>query len=472
MKPMTLAALLATLISTQMPAYTQADRPLRLSEDGHSIIRADGSPFFYLADTCWELFHRTTREEATEYLEDRAAKGYTVIQAVALAELDGLRSPNSYGHLPLVDLDPARPATVDGPGNDYWDHVDYVFAEAERLGLYIALLPSWGDKWYQRWGTGPVVFNEQNAATYGEWIGHRYAERNVIWIIGGDRNPERNEHFAILNAMADAVRKADSGRNLMTLHPQGACGSSQFYAQESWLDFNSRQNGHEPEYARYSMTLEDYRLQPAKPVIDIEPLYEDHPLRFDAANFGHSVAIDVRRPLYWDLCNGAAGHTYGHHSVWQLYLPGRDPINGPLMGWKDALQQPGAVQMQHARRLFMSRDFLNRVPSPELIVASAVPTAEPGAGRYRFAAIRGADHSWAFVYAPIGRSFKVNTGELSGDRLRAWWFNPRNGVATLAGEFAKTEQHRFISPDAGEDLDWVLVLDDASRNFPAPGSER
>jgi hypothetical protein len=45
--------------------------------------------FFWLGDTAWELFHRLTREEAERYLENRRAKRFTVIQAVALAELDG-----------------------------------------------------------------------------------------------------------------------------------------------------------------------------------------------------------------------------------------------------------------------------------------------------------------------------------------------------------------------------------------------
>jgi hypothetical protein len=67
---------------------------LRLSPNRRFIVRADGAPFFYLGDTAWELFHRLTMAEAELYLRDRAAKGFTVIQAVALAELDGLRTPN------------------------------------------------------------------------------------------------------------------------------------------------------------------------------------------------------------------------------------------------------------------------------------------------------------------------------------------------------------------------------------------
>src|SRR5690349_18692927 len=63
---------------------------LKVSDNHRFLAREDGACFFYLGDTAWELFHRLNREEADRYLENRASKGFTVIQAVALAELDGV----------------------------------------------------------------------------------------------------------------------------------------------------------------------------------------------------------------------------------------------------------------------------------------------------------------------------------------------------------------------------------------------
>ena len=84
-------------------------QPLRVSENHRFLVTTDGRPFFWLGDTAWELFHRLNREEAAVYLADRAGKGFTVIQAVALAELDGLSTPNASGRGPLHDHDPTRP---------------------------------------------------------------------------------------------------------------------------------------------------------------------------------------------------------------------------------------------------------------------------------------------------------------------------------------------------------------------------
>jgi hypothetical protein len=60
--------------------------------------------------------------------------------------------------------------------------------------------------------------------------------------------------------------------------------------------------------------------------------------------------------------------------------------------------------------------------------------------------------------------------KISGAKVKAWWFNPRNGEASMIGEFPNQGEKEFLCPSNGENLDWVLVLDDASRNFPAPGS--
>ena len=462
---------LAVLLSLSLSIAVQAAMPrLRVSDNHRFLVKEDGTPFFYLGDTAWELFHRLNREEASRYLEDREKKGFTVIQAVALAELDGHMAANANGHLPLVDLDPTRPDVRDGPNNDYWDNVDTIVKRAESLGLFIGFLPTWGRFWHDPTKDGKPLFNEANAAIYGEWLGKRYRDKPIIWILGGDRSVDNEQQKAVIRAMARGLRKGDGGNHLFTLHPPGGNGSSTWFHDDDWLDFNMRQNGHQAEFTgRYDQTRVDYDRTPVKPVIDGEPIYEDHPVSFDAKKLGHSIAADVRRPLYWDLFSGACGHTYGHHSVWQMWAPGRNPINNPLMPWFEAIDQPGAGQMQFGRKLIESRPFLTRIPDDSVIVTDRVSTSVPGAGRYRFVATRDESGSYAMVYVPIGRKFKVRMDKITGATVKAWWFNPRNGEATAMGEFPNTGEREFLPPNAGEHLDWVLVLDDAAKAFPVPG---
>src|SRR5205085_2502535 len=78
---------------------------------GHFLVTESGQPFFWLADTAWELFHRLNRAQAEHYLEIRRQQCFNVIQAVILAEMDGIHIPDANGHLPLLG--------GDRPANDY-----------------------------------------------------------------------------------------------------------------------------------------------------------------------------------------------------------------------------------------------------------------------------------------------------------------------------------------------------------------
>ncbi len=438
---------------------------LRVSKNRRHLVREDGRPFFWLGDTAWELFHRGSREAANHYLSTRRRQGFTVIQAVALAEFDGLGTPNPCGETPLRDNDPAR------PNDAYFEHCDYVIDRAAELGLWVAVLPTWGDKWNDKWGAGPVIFTPENAAAYGRWLGERYADRpNIVWILGGDRPVTEELHHRTVAAMARGLRAGDEGAHLISFHPCGGQGSAQYFHGEDWLDFNMRQTGHVVGFTgNYDRLREDYAREPVKPVLDGEPLYEDHPIAFRPEEQGHSTAADVRRPLYWDLFGGAFGHTYGHHSVWQMWQEGRGPINHPLMPWKEALHAPGARQMQHGRRLIQSRPMLTRVPDDTVLVPHRVRTLVPGAGRYRYTATRNEDGTYAMVYAPTGRPFAVRMDVIAGQNAVAWWYDPRAGQARRIGTFRSRGEREFTPPGPPE-LDWVLVLDDAAAGYPEPGA--
>ncbi len=464
---------LATTLALAAVATALASplKGLKVADNKRFLVTADGKPFFYLGDTTWELFHRLDREDAVKFLDDRAAKKFNVLQSVAIAELEGHTDPNPYGHLPFVDLDVTKPALKDGPQNDYWDHVDFIVAEANKRGIYIGFLPTWGRFWHDTNNDRKPLFNTSNAEVYGEWLGRRYKDAGLIWILGGDRGVDTDEQKEIIRAMAKGLRKGDGGAHLMTFHPPGGGGSAKWFHDDAWLDFNMRQNGHVAEFTeRYAQTRVDHDRTPTKPVLDGEPIYEDHPVSFDAKKLGHSIASDVRRPLYWNLFSGAFGHTYGHHSVWQMWSPGKNPINNPLMPWTEAMDQPGAGQMKHGRALMESRPFLTRIPDDSVIVTDRVPTRVPGAGRYHFAATRDTAGTYAMVYVPVGRSFKVRMGAITGAKVKAWWFDPRDGSAKAIGEFANTGEREFTPPGKGEMTDWILVLDDAAKRYPAPGS--
>lgn len=438
---------------------------LRVSDNRRFLVTADGKPFFWLADTAWELIHRLDREEIDSYLANRAQNGFTVIQVVALAELDGLAAPNAYGHRPLCKVngtwDPARPDVKAGPANDYWDHVDWVIDRAAENGLYVALLPTWGDKVEKKWGAGPVIFNADNAREYGRWIGMRYRDRpNLIWMAGGDR-PAHGPHIPVWNALAEAIDKT-APQHLITFH----FASSEWAHDKPWLDFNTIASGHSrrDNPAIYEEISKDYAATPPKPVLDSEPPYESHPVNWhrDGAT-GWFDDFDVRKAAYWSVFAGACGFTYGCHDVWQMHTPGRAPVSKSRFSWQDALDFPGAHQMRHLRRLMESRPFLTRIPDQSVIAGDA------GEGADHVRATRDANGTCAMVYSPSGKPFKVRMDKIDGDKILASWFNPRTGEATAIGEFPNSGESEFAPPTGGENHDWVLVLDGAAKKLPPPG---
>ncbi|MBK8503596.1 MAG: DUF4038 domain-containing protein [Saprospiraceae bacterium] len=313
---------------------------LKIKHDGRYLETEKNEPFFWLGGTAWELLHRLNREEVVDYLDDRHAKGFSVVQTVALAELDGINTPNAYGEKPLINNDPAQ------LNERYFEHVDFVFDEAARRGMYIGFLPTWGDKFnLASWGTGPLIFTPENARAYGNLLARRYLERpNLIWILGGDREPADYEDTLIIRAMAEGIRSIDQ-KHLMTYHPGGGKSSSDYFVGESWLQLDMIQTGHDRNAKEYQYVLNDRARLPVRPVINGEPRYEDHPNQFKPIEKGWMDEIDVRQTAYWTMLAGAAGYTYGCHDIWQMYSADQKPVNGARTSWNVALDLPGSGQV-------------------------------------------------------------------------------------------------------------------------------
>lgn len=429
---------------------------ISVTADGRYLQYRDGAPFFWLGDTAWELFHRLNWNEIEQYLENRRQKGFNVIQAVALAEFNGLLKPNMNGDIPFNNLDPEQ------PNEKYFAFVDQVIDLAASKGLYIGLLPTWGDKVTPNWGDGPVVFNEQKAHAYGKWLAKRYANKqNIIWILGGDRPAQRDtsDWRPIWRAMAQGIIDVEGKNTFITYHTWGGpLSTSQQIHNEPWLSMNMTQSGHGGghDVPIWEWIKRDRALIPAKPVIDAEPNYEDHPVnpwpKWDPAN-GYFRDYDVRKQTYRSVFAGAAGVTYGHHSIWQFWSEREEKINYADRYWYDALNRPGATQVGYLKELILSRASLNRVPDQSIILEG-----QGNAGEYA-TAFRDMRGRYLMVYLPIGKSIVVNTADLMGQKLKINWFNPRTGKYESEKTVSKVKQLSISAPTSGFEQDWVLVID-------------
>lgn len=434
---------------------------LEVSDNGRYLRHADGTPFFWLADTAWLLPERLDRDENDYYLDRAAEAGFNVVQ---VQTVNAVPAVNRYGQLSMPDgFDFSR---IDRPGvYGYWDHMDYLVDAAARRGVYVGMVCIWG---------GPVKagkMNEDEATAYGRFLGGRYRSRpNIVWIIGGDIPGDVKTE--VWHALARAIREADPD-HLMTFHPRGRTLSTDWFNEAGWLDFNMFQSGHrrygqrnsELHYPIADSTEEDnwryversLAAEPLRPVIDGEPSYEAIPKGLHDPREGFWQAADVRRYAYWSVFAGAAGHTYGHNSVMQFLRPGIPAAYGATKYWYDALGDEGYRQMRHLKRLLLAFPYFERVPAQEMVIA-------PQGTRYeRVAATRGVDYALFYTYT--GAPLTVDLSRIGGTEKKAWWYSPRDGQLEFIGMF-RTVRATFRPPGGHRDgNDWVLVVTDAEREY-------
>ena len=447
--------------------FANPAKGLKVSADGHSLEYADGKPFFWLGDTGWEIFHRLDKKEVDYYLETRAKQGFNVIQVVVVPELRGLTEPNRFGDLPLIDLD------LNKPNEKYFEFVDYVVNKAASLGLFLAMLPTWGDAWdYQPWGDKNLLLNPENAMNYGNFIGKRYKNNwNVVWVMGGDRNPGTEEHYTIIRNLVKGIKKGDNGSHLFTYHPGGDCSSASFFHEEKWLDFNMTQTGHSNrKVPTYMYALTNYCMFPVKPCLDGEPRYEDIPVRFweikldekykdnpsefpdSLTPYGYFNDYDMRTAAYWSVFSGACGHTYGNGSIWCFWEKGRYSPIAVKYPWQKGVLSPGCIQMGYLRKLIEQFGLNNLRPDRNVITNNSF------VGENYIGALRAKDGSVVLIYTPVGESFKVSLTKLTGKEINARWFNPGTGIYSNTARIdTKSLIAEFTPPAKGND--WILVLE-------------
>lgn len=406
-------------------AQSSASDPPYLQVDGR-FLAADGEPFFWLADTAWAMLGKLSTDEITDYLDTRAQQGFNVVQTVAMFPQAGAESPGD---------------TVDAAAenDEFWDRVEFAIDAAAEREMYLAIHPVWGDQ-----QTGSAV-TESSARGYGEFLGERFGDRdNVTWTLGGDHPADGEEQ--LWAELADGL-DATGGTQIKTYHPRGDQSSAEWFADADWLDFHMIQGGHCLRYdVRADLVASTYGADPAKPFLDGEPIYEEHPYCWEPEQ-GFSTALDVRRDAYWSVLGGAAGHTYGHHAVWQ-FNDGGDGELGARGSWTEALEFPAGEQMRHLRELMESLPFTRGEPDQSVLGSG------PGSGAERVVANVASDGSYLLVYTPAGEEFSADASVVTGTP-KAYWFNPRTG------EFDTTKVTKKYSPPTSDE-DWLLLVEDTA----------
>lgn len=317
-------------------------------------LEKDGKYYPYLADTAWTLLQRLMRDEIVYYLDVRKNQGFNAIQVSAISELDGINVPNREGRLPFINGDVSR------PDPQYFELLLFLLGECEKRDVVLTLLPTWGDKFNKKWGTGPEIFTPENAGAYGEYIsGLVGCRENVIFMLGGDRPIENENHRAIIDSMAAGLKRGERVKHLITYHPCGEASSYDFLGDCDYIDFNSIQSGHSFGGKNSEKMLISVIEKSEKPCLDAECFYEDFPLDFNTA-FGYRFnSSDIRDRIFKNMLAGSLGTVYGHQSVWCFNEKASDEYP---FDWKTALLRPMANSVKIINSFLLNVDLSDVIP--------------------------------------------------------------------------------------------------------------
>jgi hypothetical protein len=413
--------------------------PIRVGPDHRHVVDQTGSPFLMQGDAAWSLIVGLTGSEAEQYLKNRRQKGFNTVM-VNLIEHRFCKHPplNVAGEGPFT-----TPGDFSTPNEKYFAHADWILRKAAENGIQVLLYPIYlGYKGTDEgWVEEALANGPEKCLDYGRYLGKRYKDfDNIIWLMGGDRHP--GPALEDVDMVALGIKEYDQ-RHAFSAHCDPEHSAVDDFSGGRWLDFNTTYT-YEIVHAKL---LQDYKRTPAMPFILIESSYEGE----------HNASdVQIRRQAYWAVLCGGFGHVLGNRPLWLF-----DP------GWQKAMDLPGSVSMQFWGELFHSRGWYDLIPDQKHEVVTS------GLGEFRgldyLAAARTSDGSTVIAYMPTSRTIHVDISKVSGNQVKAWWFDPRNGRAAAAGMFPSSGTHEFTPPGEG---DWVLVLDDAAKQLPAPGGGR
>lgn len=435
---------------------TRFDRhgAIRVSDNHRYLEHADGTPFFWLADTVWNGPLLSDDPEWDLYVQTRAAQKFTAAQWVTT---QWIASPQGDRDGLLAFSGKERIAVCP----EFFQRLDIKSNALNRAGLLSVPVLLWAARWIEDYSENLInpglTLPPDQAVLLERYMVARWGAQHVLWILNGDGIYE-GEAAARWRTIGRGVF-GDREHAPVSLHPGGWKWNYDEFKTETWLDIWGYQSSHDVgergmRWLVSGPAATDWAKEPIHPVINLEPPYEGHN-EMSAPGTRRISAHDVRRAMYSSLLiSPTAGVSYGGHGVWGwndgTQLPTAHPATGMPQPWQEALHLPAAGQVAYLSDFFGSIEWWRLRPIPAMVVV------QPGteyAGEMIVAA-KTEVGDLAVIYTPSSRTVELNLLTLD-ESLRAHWFNPANGERTDAMFTGMREHASFETPHAG---DWVLVL--------------
>jgi hypothetical protein len=413
--------------------------------DHYKFQYDDGTPFFWMGDTCWHLFsdHIDYDTEFKDYIDRRASQHFNNIHAVLDVKCQ------LYGHEVGEPFLEAHTDWQNWINPDYFKNVDrkmdYMASKDMAVGLFLT--------WAQRF----IQFTRAQFERYEKYAIARYAAYNVYWVISGEFEEESTpSEYAYHGQVIDAVDPYD---HPISTHTLDSCNE---FGNDSWLTYVMHQNGEQDS----TILLSDLLIQLNR--TDITPIYNrpvnvadgdslytdvqaDRTYNKPVVNgeFGYEAyegwndrtgrtTPDTVRKLAWNLVMAGGFFTYGMDATYKAF------DNGGKVNWHLPENELGGSDSMKLLYEFMTgTKWWEMHPDNSVITSgSAVALVNPGIEYV--------------VYLRSGSSVSVNVSAASGD-LNVQWFDTKDGDRVSQGTVPGGGVRVFSKP-AGIDGEGVLRL--------------
>ena len=408
--------------------------PLKVHSSGRYLVDHNESPVFLNGDAAWSLIVQPNFGEASQYLNDRAARGFNTILVNLIENNFADNAPANIAGVP-----PFTGTAFATPNEAYFAHADSVIALAHQLDIIVLLAPIYlgYDCGNEGWCSDVQTASIADMKSWGQYVGNRYKGfPNIIWVIGGDTDPTPVR--AKVDSMVAALKAADVvyPDRIITAHGSSGIQVLQDFP-ESWLSLNNTYTWTLTEVV--SLAEVAYAHSPVLPFVFMEGRYEN------------STGINdqqLRAQAYWTFLRGAVGNVFGNNPIWYF---GSDVVSGNNEDWIGYLGSSGSVAMSHFGDLVNSRHWFSLIPD----MNGTVLTAGAQSGLDQAVVAYASDSTCIIGYMPTRRTVTINPTVLSGNQVHVQWYNPSTGLFTDAGIVPRATGN--YTPPLNRD--WVLVID-------------
>ncbi|MDX1998225.1 MAG: DUF4038 domain-containing protein [Thermoanaerobaculia bacterium] len=449
--------------------------PLTVSSAGRFIKQTVPLPaggeraLVWVGDTAWAGPLNSTAAQWTNYLNDRVAKGFTVIQVslpVDWMQTEG-QQPAYGSQLPFVKA-PCSTPTAEVVGNPmpratscwnptFWQTFDQKIFEANDKGLVVVIVGLM-EGVIQNAGNTFCPPDLPVSQAFARNIAARYAGNRVILSPGFDRRPDitpcssAGDIVTRINTIGSEIAAAVPGTAtipgiLVTNHWGGRTQPYDIlsFQDQAWLDFQLFQSG--GNAASVSLANISCRARQlaacvwnrtcsfscppvadgvvntpttTKPGINGESIYDNGGA---ASTTNKYNALNARRTGYFSLFSGAMGYTYGADGLYNWGVLSPAPPS-PSTGWS----RRSSRHMQYLADVLKTKVvFRSLTPDPSLIT-----TAQPADENKKLVLARGAAGTYVAAYLPDNPSISINFASYPALKVNGRWINPRTGAVTTA----------------------------------------